>query len=153
MFRILLFLFLTLPLIEIYLLIRIGAMVGAGWTVFLCIFTAVAGAMLLRQQGFSTVRKVQAAMARGEVPALEMLEGAILLICGVFLLTPGFFTDILGFLGLIPPFRQALVLRAIKQAMWQGKYEVKMYRPEAHGSNHRHSTHRIINGESKREDD
>ena len=91
-------------------------------------------------------------MARGEVPALEVLEGAVLLICGVFLLTPGFFTDILGFLGLIPPLRQALVLRAIKQAMWQGRYEVKMYQSESHGSSHHRSPRRIIDGESKRED-
>jgi len=152
MFRLLFFLFLLFPLLEIYLLIRVGGLIGAGWTVFLCVSTAVVGAMLLRQQGFSTLSRVQATMARGEVPALEMLEGAVLLVCGVFLLTPGFFTDVLGFLGLIPPLRQAFVLRAVKRGMQQGEYEVTIYRWGPYGSGRRHPR-RIINGESKREDD
>jgi UPF0716 protein FxsA len=152
MFRLLFFLFLAFPLIEIYLLIRVGGLIGAGWTVFLCVSTAIAGAMLLRQQGFSTLSRVQTTMARGEVPALEMLEGAVLLVCGVFLLTPGFFTDILGFLGLIPPLRQSLVLRAVKRSMQHGEYEVTVYRWKSQGSGRR-QPHRIINGESKREDD
>ncbi|ABA59369.1 FxsA cytoplasmic membrane protein [Nitrosococcus oceani ATCC 19707] len=154
MFRLLFIFFLTFPLIEIYLLIRVGSAVGAGWTVFLCIVTAMVGALLLRQQGFSTVSRVQASMARGQVPALEMLEGALLLVCGIFLLTPGFFTDTLGFLGLIPPVRRAFLLWVARRTLQRGGVEVTLYRqgqgPE--DSDHRQRP-RIIDGQAKREDE
>ncbi|ADE13375.1 FxsA cytoplasmic membrane protein [Nitrosococcus halophilus Nc 4] len=152
MFRLLFFLFLTFPLIEIYFLIRVGSAIGPGWTVFLCIFTAVVGAALLRQQGFSTLSRVQTTMARGEVPALEMLEGAVLLTCGIFLLTPGFFTDTLGFLGLIPSLRQAFVLWAVKRALQREEFEVTVYRQGPDDSSHRQRP-RVIEGRAKREDE
>ena len=72
-FRILLALFLLVPLIEIYFLIKVGAIVGAIPTVFLVVFTAVLGALLLRFQGFSTLNRVRSVMARGEIPAIEMM--------------------------------------------------------------------------------
>lgn len=107
--HILLLLFLTIPLVEIYLLIEIGSVIGAIATVFLVVFTAVLGAMLLQAQGVSTLRRVQEAMARGEVPAIEMVEGVMLVIGGALLLTPGFFTDLFGFICLISPLRRALI--------------------------------------------
>jgi len=107
--QILLLLFLAIPLIEIYFLIQVGEVIGALPTVFMVVFTAVIGAMLLRVQGLSTLRRVQAAQARGELPALEMLEGLMLLIGGALLLTPGFFTDTIGFIFLISPLRRALI--------------------------------------------
>jgi len=113
--QILLLLFLSIPLIEIYLLIQVGEVIGAMPTVLMVVFTAVLGAMLLRVQGLSTLRRVQAVSARGEVPALEMLEGVMLMIGGGLLLTPGFFTDAIGFICLIPPFRQALIRYWIKR--------------------------------------
>ena len=79
------------------------------------VFTAVLGAMLLRAQGLSTLARVQEASARGEVPALEMIEGLMLLVAGGLLLTPGFFTDAIGFIFLIPPLRQALIRYWIKR--------------------------------------
>jgi len=107
--HILLILFLTIPLVEIYLLIEIGSVIGAIATVFLVVFTAVLGAMLLQAQGISTLRRVQEAMARGEVPAIEMVEGVMLVIGGALLLTPGFFTDMFGFICLISPLRRGLI--------------------------------------------
>jgi len=109
-FRILLLLFLVIPVIEIYLLIQIGGYLGAGTTIFLVVFTAVLGAWLLRLQGFSTLRRVQKSMARGEIPAIEMLGGILLLLSGALLLTPGFFTDTIGFLMLLPTIRRGLVI-------------------------------------------
>jgi UPF0716 protein FxsA len=152
MFRSLLFLFLTLPLIEIYLLILVGGIIGAGWTVFLCIFTAVLGSALVRRQGFSTLRNVQAMMARGEIPALEMLEGMVLLVCGVLLIIPGFFTDTLAFIGLIPSFRRFLVRWAVKNALPRNRFEITVYR---HGSKDPsfNQRSRIIEGQAKREDE
>ncbi|WP_297527734.1 FxsA family protein [Thiohalobacter sp.] len=110
-FTALLLVFLTVPLIEIYLLIKVGGVIGAWPTVLLVVLTAVVGAFLIRLQGLATLQRVQLAMMRGEVPALEMLEGAVLVICGALLLTPGFFTDTLGFLLLIPALRRWLILR------------------------------------------
>jgi UPF0716 protein FxsA len=70
--------------------------------------TAILGAALLRTQGISTLAKVQKNINRGQLPATELIEGLILLISGVLLLTPGFFTDMFGFLALVPILRQRL---------------------------------------------
>jgi UPF0716 protein FxsA len=108
LFRILLILFLTVPLVEIAILIKIGKVIGAGYTIALVIGTAILGAALLRTQGISTLAKVQTNINLGQLPAIELIEGLILLISGVLLLTPGFFTDMLGFLALVPILRQRL---------------------------------------------
>lgn len=116
MFRILFLLFLVVPLVEIYLLIKVGGLIGALPTVFLVVFTAVLGAFFIRLQGFSTFTRVQGMLRRGEIPAIEVLEGVVLLICGALLLTPGFFTDTLGFLALVPPLRRAVILWALRRS-------------------------------------
>jgi len=108
LFRIFLILFITIPLVEIAILIKIGKIIGAGYTIALVIGTAFLGVSLLRIQGISTLAKVQSNVNRGQLPATELIEGLILLISGVLLLTPGFFTDILGFLMLVPMLRQKL---------------------------------------------
>ncbi|NOX43291.1 MAG: FxsA family protein [Gammaproteobacteria bacterium] len=113
MFKFLFLLFLIVPIIEIYLLIKVGGLIGAIPTIFLVVFTAVLGAWLLRIQGFSTIRRVQNSInsiAQGEIPAVEMLGGVLLLVSGALLLTPGFFTDTIGFLLLLPAFRRGLVI-------------------------------------------
>ena len=103
-------LFILVPLVEIYFLIQVGSVIGAIPTIGLVVFTALLGAMLLRFQGMTTLQRTRMSMAAGQVPALEMLEGVLLLFSGVLLLTPGFFTDAIGFAFLIPPLRQALIL-------------------------------------------
>lgn len=108
MFKILFFLFLVIPLIEIAILIEIGKVFGAAYTIILVIGTAALGAALLRQQGVSTLAKVQMNMDQGKLPATELIEGLMLLIAGALLLTPGFFTDVFGFLVLIPVLRQRI---------------------------------------------
>lgn len=102
--------FVGLPLFELYWLIEVGQEIGALPTILLTVVTAVVGGALVRYQGFSTLMRVQHALERGEVPALEMVEGFILLLCGLLLLLPGFFTDILGFLALIPPLRRLAII-------------------------------------------
>ena len=108
MFRILFFLFLIIPLIEIAILIEIGKVFGAAYTIALVIGTAALGAALFRQQGLSTLAKVQLSMQQGNLPATELIEGLMLLIAGALLLTPGFFTDVFGFLVLIPALRNKI---------------------------------------------
>ncbi len=116
-FRNLLLLFLIVPIIEIYLLIQVGGLIGVFPTILLVIFTAVLGAVLLRSQGFATLGRIQATMGRGEVPAIELMEGAMLLFGGALLLTPGFFTDVIGFVCLVPQLRKQVVLWVIKRGV------------------------------------
>jgi len=113
-------LFLVIPLVEIYVLIQVGSAVGALSTIALCVGTALAGAALLRTQGVSTLLRVQRTLDAGEVPALELLEGAVLLLAGAMLLTPGFVTDAVGFACLVPALRRAMVLRWLERRVVVG---------------------------------
>ena len=94
--------FVVVTLAEIYVLVRVGQSIGGLSTVLLVIITAFIGSSLLRQQGWSTMAKAQQSMAEGRTPAMEMLEGVVILVSGILLLTPGFLTDGLGLLGLMP---------------------------------------------------
>ena len=149
---ILFLLFLIVPIVEIYLLIKVGGVIGAFSTIFLVIFTAVLGAFLLRQQGFATMQRVQQSLAQGQLPAMAMLEGLVLLIAGALLLTPGFFTDTIGFLCLVPPMRRWMIRRLMQNVL------VKGFGP-ASGPQHDGSSQepppgsRVIEGEYRREDD
>lgn len=111
MFPLIAVIFLVVPIIEIYLLIQVGQVIGAGWTIFLVVFTAVIGVWLLRIQGLSTLTRAQQKMQHNELPAREILEGMGLVVAGALLLTPGFFTDTIGFFLLFPPTRIWLVSR------------------------------------------
>lgn len=102
LFRLLLFLFFTIPLLEAYLLVAVGGLIGVVPTIALVVLTAVIGAWLLRLEGWRTWIKLQQAIACGELPARELVEGALLLVGGALLLTPGFLTDTFGFLCLLP---------------------------------------------------
>jgi len=115
MFPTLFLLFLTIPVLEIYLLIKVGSVFGAGFTILIVFATAILGAYLLRRQGLSTFARAQNSLNNNELPAMEMMEGLILLITGALLLTPGFFTDVIGFLCLIPFVRQFLVKKMISK--------------------------------------
>ena len=102
------------PLFELYLLIQVGSEIGALPTIGLSILTAIIGTYLVRVQGFAVLMRVRDMMDRGETPALEVLDGALLLIAGLMLMLPGFLTDALGFLLLIPPLRRLLVRRFVR---------------------------------------
>lgn len=116
-FPIILAIFLIVPLTEVWLLVTVGGVVGVGWTIFLVVLTAVIGAYLVRSQGINTLARSQDSLARGELPALELLEGVALLIAGALLLTPGFFTDGIGFLLLLPPLRRWLIRTWVLKAL------------------------------------
>lgn len=94
--------FVIMTLLEIYVLASVGDAIGGFSTVLLVIITAFIGSYLLKQQGWSTMAKAQNSMANGQTPAFEMMEGVVILISGVLLLTPGFITDTIGLLGLLP---------------------------------------------------
>lgn len=109
-----LLLFVGIPLIELYFLIQVGSEIGALPTIGLTILTALIGGFLVRLQGFAVLMRVRHAADRGEVPALEMLDAALLLVAGLVLLLPGFFTDVVGFLLLVPPLRRLLIARFVE---------------------------------------
>ena len=94
--------FVVVTIAEIAVLISVGEVFGTWPTVLLVIITALIGSSLLKQQGWSTMAKAQQSLAEGKSPAVEMLEGVVILVSGVLLLTPGFLTDGLGLLGLMP---------------------------------------------------
>ncbi|WP_105104597.1 FxsA family protein [Microbulbifer pacificus] len=140
-----LILFIVLPILEMWLLISVGEKIGALPTIGLVLLTAMVGVALLRHQGISTLMRAQEKMRVGEVPAREMAEGVFLAVGGALLLTPGFITDTLGFICLIPGLRQ-LVL---------GKFLSRMvivqpgYTPGADGQEP--DGGRIIEGDYQRE--
>ena len=94
--------FVVVTLAEIYVLVSVGQAIGGLSTVLLVVITAFIGSSLLRQQGWSTMAKAQQSMSEGRTPAMEMMEGVVILVSGILLLTPGFLTDALGLLGLMP---------------------------------------------------
>ncbi|MDX2477314.1 MAG: FxsA family protein [Gammaproteobacteria bacterium] len=110
-----LLLFILAPIAELWLMIDIGSVIGAGWTVLAIIATAIIGASLVRFQGIGVYTRLNQTAARGEIPAMEMIEGMSLFISGVFLLIPGFITDAIGFLLLIPPLRRWFALNTLKR--------------------------------------
>jgi UPF0716 protein FxsA len=115
MFKFLFLILLLLPLIELFFLIGVGGLIGALPTILLCIFTAALGTLLLRAQGIQTLRRAQIKIENGDMPATDVIEGLILLVAGVMLLTPGFLTDAVGFFCLIPGPRTRI---ATSMLMW-----------------------------------
>lgn len=116
MFRILFLLFIIIPIIEIAVLMQVGAILGAWPTIAIVIITAWLGAKNVRQQGISTLNSVQTKMAQGEMPSEEIVSGILLLVSGVLLVTPGFVTDAFGLLLLVPTFRR-LFIKSLQQQL------------------------------------
>lgn len=102
MFPYLLLLFTVLPAIELAILIKLGSQIGVTDTLLIIIFTGVLGAMLARYQGFVALQKIQTNMNNGKMPSEELIDGVMILVGGIVLLTPGLITDSMGFLLLIP---------------------------------------------------
>ena len=115
-------LFIAVPIVEMWLLLEVGGVIGAVPTIGLVVLTAALGAVLVRAQGFSTIRQVHRSLDAGEVPAVAIIEGIFLLVAGALLLTPGFLTDAIGFGCLVPPLRRALILRFIERRVVRSQH-------------------------------
>ena len=153
-FRFLFLIFLLVPIIEIYLLIQVGDVIGAGWTIFLVVATAFIGAGLLRMQGLATLHDAQRKMAQGELPATAMIEGVMLLIAGALLLTPGFFTDTVGFLLLLPMFRKWFANYLLSRGLMMGSASFTQQHWQQTSSTHSSKEQGdTIEGDYKRLDD
>ena len=104
-----LLLIICIPLIEIYLLIKVGSMIGAFNTIFLIFFTAITGVYFARIAGLNTIRSGFNQLIRNEVPVYEILSGAALAFAALLLIIPGFLTDLIGFLLIIPITRKFFI--------------------------------------------
>lgn len=102
MFIRLLTIFIIIPLIELVILIKVGSYIGLWSTILIVVLTGIIGAFLARYQGFMIINKIKSEVSSGKVPARELIDGLLILIGGIVLLTPGFLTDICGFFLLIP---------------------------------------------------
>jgi UPF0716 protein FxsA len=108
----LLVLFIVVPLAELYVILKVGDAIGAIWTILLLAADSVLGSLLLRAQGRSVWRRFNAALAEGKMPHREVIDGVLVVFGGAFLITPGFITDVVGLVLLIPPTR-SLVRRLL----------------------------------------
>lgn len=106
-----LILLLLIPLADAFLLIWVATWLGAVETVALVVLTALLGMVFVRAEGRRTIRKIQRAVANGEQPGDELIDGGLLIAAGAFLLTPGLVTDVIGFLLVVPPTR--IVIRTL----------------------------------------
>ena len=154
-------LFFIIPLVEIYFLIQVGEQIGAWMTVLLVIITAIIGVTLLREQGIRTIIKANQAMQAGQMPAQEMFDGFLLAAVGILLVTPGFFTDAVGFVLLVPSVRKIILKSLLKNVLSQANMQFSSthfsstHQPQ---SSHREDLSenkpgsRTIDGDFKRED-
>lgn len=117
--------FIGVPLLEIALFIQVGGWIGLAPTLALVVLTAVIGAWMLRRQGISVLMRAQRQLAEGSLPVVEVFEALCLVVAGALLLTPGFFTDAVGALLLVPVLRRTLyqqLRRRIEPQVFQGRY-------------------------------
>ncbi len=101
-------LFILVPLVEIYLLIKAGGLIGAGPTVAIVVITGVLGGLMAKRQGFAVLRRIRRSLDEGIVPTGPLVDGLFVLAGGLLLLTPGLLTDVVGFLSLWPRTRRWL---------------------------------------------
>jgi UPF0716 protein FxsA len=104
----LLLIFIVVPIAELYVILKVGDAIGIGWTLLLLVADSVLGSALLRSQGRSVWRRFNAALAERRMPHREVMDGVLVIFGGAFLITPGFLTDIVGVLLLLPPSRAVI---------------------------------------------
>lgn len=141
-FRIPLILILLFPIAEIFAFVEIGSRIGGWQTVLWVIGTAIVGVMMLQLHGIATIRRVQASLMRGEFPARAMLDGALLFLSAILLIIPGFISDGLAILLMLPPVRWLLARMIMRRAVPF---------PPGHDPHFRRSD--TIEGEYQREDE
>ncbi|KOE84823.1 membrane protein FxsA [Vibrio aestuarianus] len=157
MFPILLLLFIFVPIIEIGLFIQVGGILGLWPTIALVLLTAFVGASLVRSQGLQTLLSVQNRLQQGELPAQQIFEGVMLAVAGVLLLTPGFMTDVLGMLVLLPAPRaiiakylmSKMVVKGMASGFHSNPYEHDPFHHDSHRSSEQGDT---FEGEFERKD-
>ena len=118
MLGVLALLFLVVPIAELYVIVQVAQGIGIGETILVLVAMSFVGAWLAKQQGLAVLRRLQATVAQGKVPSREIVDGALILFAGALMITPGFLSDCLAILLLLPPFRavvRAGILRRIRE--------------------------------------
>ena len=105
-------LFVGFPLLELWLILKLGSVMGWGVTLWLILMTGVIGGSLAHRQGFAIIQRIQMEMGQGRMPAGALLDGLFILVAGLVLITPGMITDLIGFCLLIPQIRRMVGARA-----------------------------------------
>lgn len=122
--------FLIVPIAELYLIIKVGSYIGAGWTVFLVIATAFLGASLAKIQGTQTMVRMRTNIQQGIPPTEDILDAFLIFAAGLVFLTPGFLTDFLGLLILFPATRKPVkfwLIKKIDDWMRRGNVQVRRF--------------------------
>ncbi|MFT6791135.1 MAG: UPF0716 protein FxsA [Cellvibrionaceae bacterium] len=146
--RTLLIIFIVVPIVEMWLLIKVGGAIGALPTIGLVFLTAIIGLQLLRIQGISTMSSARRKLQANELPVREIADAVFYAFAGALLLTPGFFTDAIGFACLIPGIRTWLVQFLLRYALQKGRFHFQV--PPGR---RRHQSDRVIEGDFKRDRD
>ncbi|MBI2706546.1 MAG: FxsA family protein [Actinobacteria bacterium] len=110
--------FIVVPFVELFVIIQVAGVIGGGWTILLLVVESILGAWLCKREGAGVLRRINEQLNAGQLPTIELVNGALILLAGALMVTPGFLTDILGFLLLIPPTRaivRAIVLHRLQK--------------------------------------
>lgn len=121
MLRIFLLVLIALPVIEIVVLLQVGSLLGGLNTLVLIVATAALGLLLVKQQGMQNWVLMQQKLATGEAPGIEILSGVLIFFAGVMLIVPGFVTDVIGLIFVLPPTRQVIARYLLKQMLVPGQ--------------------------------
>lgn len=132
MFVKLLMLFTIVPVVELYILVKVGEEIGTMNTVALVIITGIAGASFAKSQGAQIISKIRSSLNQGQMPGKELLQGAMVLAGGILLLTPGFLTDLLGLSMLIPLTRKLYADMTL--AYFKKKFQARQWQYSAHST-------------------
>ncbi|MBB3044782.1 FxsA family protein [Nocardioides soli] len=120
--------FVLVPLVEIYVLVQVGQVIGAGWTILLLVLDALLGTWLIKHEGGRAWRALREAIDGGRMPATEIADGALILLGGTLLLAPGFVTDAFGILLILPftrPLFRRLLAAAVARRLTIGSIDVR----------------------------
>ena len=121
-------LFIVLPIAELYVIIKVGEAIGVLPTIALLVLDSFLGASLLRSQGRAAWRRFNAALSQGRVPAREVFDGAMVILGGAFLITPGFISDVIGLLLLLPPTRAIFAGLVARMARRRAAFTIRTVR-------------------------
>jgi UPF0716 protein FxsA len=121
-------LFLVVPFVELYVLIQVGHAIGAPETILLLIAVSVVGAWLVKREGLATLARVRRRVDAGEVPGRELVDGLLILLAGVLLITPGFLSDVAGILLLLPPVRAVIRASVVSVLARRAELSVSRHR-------------------------
>ena len=144
--------FFSIPIVEMYLLIEVAERIEALPTILLVMLTAVLGVSLIRQQGLSTLTKGIRRLNQAEIPAAEIIEGVLLAVAGAFLITPGFLTDFIGFMIIIPITRRITALMLLKRMAARADFRTNGSDLRGGPNKTRDASGSVIEGEYEKKD-